>query len=237
MVDPDPARFSTVTFDCYGTLIDWESGILVAMLPLLRGHGLQLASDTILAAYARAEAAAEQGPYVSYREVLRRTFTGMADDLGFAPRREEVETLVRSLAQWEPFPDTVACLRRLGTRYRLGIISNVDEDLFEVTRAHLEVDFDFVVTADAARAYKPDPRLFELALRRAGHEASAMLHAAQSLYHDVAPARALGIPTVHVVRDAGREGVHAVPGSKAQADWTVPDLRGLVRRLGLADDS
>jgi 2-haloalkanoic acid dehalogenase type II len=205
------------------------------MLPLLRAHGLQLPTDTILAAYARAEAAAEQGAYVSYREVLRRTFTGMAQDLGFAPRRDEVETLVRSLAEWEPFPDTVASLRKLATRYHLGIISNVDEDLFEATRARLGVPLDFVVTADAAHAYKPDRAPFELALRRAGHDASGLLHAAQSLYHDVAPARAMGIATVHVVREAGRDGVHAAPSSDADADWTVPDLRGLVDLLGLSN--
>lgn len=230
----DPERFSTITFDCYGTLVDWESGILAAMVPLLRGHGLRHGSDVVLAAYARAEAAEAQGSYVSYREILRRTFTGMARDLGFAPHPSEVETLVASLAEWEPFPDTVESLQQLAKRYRLGVISNVDEDLFEATRARLGVDLDLVVTADVVRAYKPDPAPFEHALGRVGHDPQALLHAAQSLYHDIAPAHALGIATVHVVRDAGRDGVRAVPESDAQADWTVPDLRGLVARLGLA---
>jgi 2-haloacid dehalogenase len=188
----------------------------------------------VLAAYARAEAAAEQGPYISYREVLRRTFTGMARDLGFAPHPSEVDTLVGSLAEWEPFPDTVESLRRLATRYRLGVISNVDEDLFEATRPRLGVELDLVVTADVVRAYKPDPAPFEHALARVGHEPRALLHAGQSPYHDIAPARALGIATVQVVRDAGRDGARAVPESEAKADWTVPDLRALVERLGLA---
>ncbi len=230
---PDLDRVSAITFDCYGTLVDWESGILAAMIPLARSHGVEASSEAVLAAYARAEAAAEQGKYVRYREVLRRTFTGMAKDLGFAPQPGEVDTLSDSLPEWDPFPDTPSSLRVLANHYRLGVISNVDEDLFAGTHARLGVRFDLVVTAESVGAYKPSPEMFEHALARAGLAPDQVLHAAQSAYHDIAPARALGIPTVHVVRASGRDGAGAVPAATAEADWTVPDLRGLVALLGL----
>jgi 2-haloalkanoic acid dehalogenase type II len=230
--DPDLARFSALTFDCYGTLIDWESGILAAMLPLLERHEVPASPDEILRAYARAEGAAERGRFISYREVLRRTLVGMASDLGFAPRSDEVETLAESLADWDPFPDTVQSLRTLGEKFRLGVISNVDEDLFQATRERLGIDFEWVITAESVGAYKPAPVVFERALARIARPREELLHAAQSLYHDIAPARAMGVATVHVRRDSGRDG-GAVPEAEVQADWVVPDLRGLVALFGL----
>jgi 2-haloalkanoic acid dehalogenase type II len=227
---PDPDAFSAISFDCYGTLIDWETGILAAMLPVLERHGVRAATDDILRAYGRAEAAAEQGPYLRYREVLRRTFAGMARDLGFQARPDEAETLVDALPEFEPFSDTIPCLKTLGERYRLAVISNVDEDLFAATQERLGVRFEWVITAESAEAYKPAPLVFERALSRMGLGPDRVLHAAQSRYHDVEPARAMGIATVHVVRETGRE-ANAVPEADAKADWTVPDLRGLVELL------
>lgn len=229
----NPARFELVTFDCYGTLVDWETGILSAMLPVLERHGVHASAGEILQAYARSESAAEAGEYVSYAEVLRLTFTGMARDLGFAPRSAEVGTLVKALPTWVPFGDTVAALRRLAGRYRLGIISNVDDEMLETTLAMLGVDFDVVVTAESVGAYKPDPRMFEAALDRAaeivGGDRSKWLHAGCSLHHDMAPARAMGIPCVHVLRDSGREGCTPEVEGLVTPDAVVPDMAGLWR--------
>lgn len=231
----NPARFELVTFDCYGTLVDWESGILSAMLPVLERHEVHASADDILRAYARAESAAESGPFVSYAEVLRLTFTGMARDLGFAPRSDEVSTLVEALPSWRPFADTVAALRNLKGRYRLGIISNVDDDMLAGTLTSLEVPFDVLVTAESVGAYKPDPRLFDAMLERADAilegDRGRWLHAGCSLHHDMGPARSLGIPCVHVVRDTGRERCTPDVQGSVRPDASAPDMAGLWRLL------
>ncbi len=228
--------FEVISFDCYGTLIDWESGILAAMQPVIEFHELICTSEDVLAAYARGESAVEADGWLPYREVLRRTFASMAKDLGFAPRREELELLEQALPRWLPFPDTVAGLRALkAAGHRLVIISNVDDDLFARTATRLGVDFDAVVTAAQAKHYKPHPGMFELAIARLGVPAPRFLHAAQSRFHDIATAKQLGMQTVHVVRDAGRSG-GATPwvddDERTRPDATVADLAGLVALVG-----
>ena len=212
-----------VSFDCYGTLIDWESGILAAMIPV------------ILSAYARAEAAVEAGPYLSYAEVLRRTFCAMAKDLGFGAAGPEVDTLVEALPSWPCFPDTVAALRRLSTRLRLAVVSNVDEALFAATAEVLDVRFDAVVTAERVGAYKPDPRVFIHAIDVVGVARDRHLHAAQSAFHDLVPAGRLGLRTAHVVRASGRasSAVPEVSAGTFAPDLVVADLRGLADALGV----
>jgi 2-haloalkanoic acid dehalogenase type II len=235
-----PRDFEVISFDCYGTLIDWESGILAAMQPVISRHELVSRPDEVLTAYARAEAAVEAGAYMPYREVLRRTFAGMAKDLGFAPQADELETLVETLPSWQPFHDTIAGLRALkAAGYKLAIISNIDADLFAGTARALQVEFDAVITADSVRCYKPGDAIFERALEQIGVAPGRMLHAAQSRYHDIGVARRHGMQTVHVVRDSGRGSVSATPAfedleadAQAPADWTVPDLAGLVALVG-----
>jgi 2-haloalkanoic acid dehalogenase type II len=231
-----PGDFDVVSFDCYGTLIDWEGGILAAMQPVIARHELVSSAEDVLCAYARAESAVEAGEYRPYREVLRRTFAGMAKDLGFAPQADELETLVEALPHWQPFPDTVASLRALAASgRRLAILSNIDDDLFAATATRLEVHFDAVITAASVRCYKPGEPIFERAIAELGVAPSRILHCAQSRYHDIATARRLGMQTVHVVRDAGRQGASATPTIDAdhehEPDWTVPDLAALVRLL------
>jgi 2-haloacid dehalogenase len=228
-----PRDFDVISFDCYGTLVDWESGILAAMQPVISRHELVSRPDEVLSAYARAESAVEAGPYKPYREVLRRTFAAMAKDLGFAPQAGELETLVEALPTWQPFPDTVAGLRALAAAgHRLAIISNVDDDLFAGTARLLQVELDAVVTAAQARCYKPGDAIFERAFEVIGVLPNRMLHAAQSRYHDIVPGKRLGMQTVHVVRDSGRGSVGATPkidpGEQVTADWVVADLASLV---------
>jgi 2-haloacid dehalogenase len=229
----DFSHFSTISFDCYGTLIDWESGILPVLRTVLANHGHSLPDPSILELYGEFEADAESGPYRSYRDVLQSVVRAFSARLNFTATSAEIRSLPESVPTWWPFPDTVAALRELQKRYNLAIISNIDDDLFEETRKHLQVKFDTVVTAEQARSYKPSLNNFQLALRRLAISPDRLLHAGQSVYHDVVPARSLGISTVWVNRKSARPGIGAVRASTALAaekkpDLEVPDLAGLV---------
>jgi 2-haloacid dehalogenase len=232
----DFSRFTTISFDCYGTLIDWESGILPVLRAVLRNHGQSLSDAAILELYAEFEAQAESGPYQSYRHVLQSVVRSFADRFGFQATSAEIHSLDESVASWSPFPDTVAALRALQKRYKLVVISNIDDDLFAETRKHLTVDFDGVITAEQARSYKPSINNFQIALRTLALSPGKLLHAAQSVYHDVVPARSLGISTVWVDRKSARPGIGAVlaatgPGSETQPDLKVPDLSTLAATI------
>ena len=222
-------RFQALTFDCYGTLIDWESGILSALRPVLSRHGIETTDDEVLAAYAASEERAEGGAYRPYREVLREVMLAVGDRFGFTPAAEERDRLAASIEGWPPFPDTIEALRLLKRRYRLAILSNIDDDLFTATARRLEVPFDEVITASQVRSYKPRPAHFETALERLGLQRDRLLHVAQSLFHDIAPAHRLGLSTVWVNRRHDREGFGATPRGDARPDLELPDLRALSR--------
>jgi 2-haloacid dehalogenase len=224
---PDFSRYQVVSFDCYGTLIDWETGIFSALRPILAAHGKSIADAELLKLYSELESEAEQGEFRSYREVLQSVVRGFGERLGFKPSEAQVRSLPDSLADWRPFPDTVAALQRLKARYQLAIISNVDDDLFAATARLLEVPFDHVITAQQARAYKPSMRMFDLAQQRIGVSPAQWLHAAQSVYHDVIPARSMGIATVWVNRPSPRPGAGAAKAAAGEPDLEVPDLKTL----------
>jgi 2-haloacid dehalogenase len=151
----------------------------------------------------------------------------------FLPSAGEIESLVESLPFWRPFEDTVGSLRRLGNRYRLAILSNIDDDLFAPTARQLEVPFDPVITARQVRAYKPSPAMFSALIARAGTPRDRILHVAQSLFHDVAPARDHGLASVWVRRASQRDIFGATPASVATPDLEVEDLASLAGRLNL----
>jgi len=227
----DFKRFEVITFDCYGTLIDWEKGILMAAKPLFETHRIPFREEEILESYAEIEARIEAGPYLPYREVLRQTGRGLLTRMGTVPTPTEEACFLRSLNDWPPFPDTVVALRTLKQRYRLGVISNVDEDLFALTAQHLGIRFDWVITAEACRSYKPSLDNFRTALSRIGLPREKILHAAQSIYHDIIPARAVGLFTVWVDRRKGKKGHGATPPASGKADMQVPDLTTLASIL------
>jgi len=223
----DFARFQVLTFDCYGTLIDWETGIFSALRPILAAHGKSIADTELLRAYSELESEAERGEFRSYRQVLESVVRGFGERLGFKPTEAQARSLPDSLANWRPFPDTVAALQKLKTRYQLAVISNVDDDLFAATARRLEVPFDHVITAQQARAYKPSMRVFNLAQQRIAVASAQWLHAAQRNYHDVVPARSLGIATVWVNRPSPRPGAGAAKAAEGEPDLEVPDLKTL----------
>jgi 2-haloacid dehalogenase len=220
-------RFEILTFDCYGTLIDWETGLLSALHRILSAHGKEIDDATVLELYGNFEQLSEQGAFRPYREVLQSVVRQFGDKLGFVSTVDEARSLPDSLALWKPWPDTVAALRQLKSRHRLAILSNVDDDLFAATRPQLEVEFDEVITAQQAQAYKPSLKIFELALARIQAPAHRILHVGQSIYHDVIPAQALGLATVWVNRPSARPGVGAVKTALAEPDLEVSSLAEL----------
>jgi 2-haloacid dehalogenase len=224
VTDLDYGRFEALTFDCYGTLIDWEAGILAGIRPVLDARGVKATDDELLAEFATAEATLEAGPYLRYREILGRCLREVAADHAVAPDLADVAAFADSVGEWPAFPDSIEALRRLRERFRLGVITNCDDDLFARSAARLETDFDWVVTAQMARGYKPNPHNFEVAFERIGLPRERILHVAQSLFHDHVPAKKLGLTTVWIDRRAGRPGSGATPPAKAKPDATFTDM-------------
>jgi len=218
----DFGTFDALTFDCYGTLIDWEAGILAALRPLVGGA---VGDETVLEAFARHEAQLEAGPYLPYREVLAGCLRGLGEELGFEPSEAQQAAFGASVADWPAFADSPEALARLKERFRLGVITNCDDDLFAASSRRLGVEFDWVITAQQARGYKPRRENFAFALERIDVPRERVLHVAQSLFHDHVPAQALGMTTVWVDRRQGRAGAGAPPPAGATPDLTTPDLK------------
>lgn len=225
----DLSRFELLTFDCYGTLIDWETGIFSALKPVLDSHEKSIPDADLLALYGRFEADAEMGEYRSYREVLRSVVRSFGKELGFTPTPKEMDSLPNSVPQWQPWSDTVKALERLGERRHLAIISNIDNEMFSATQRHLQTSFASVTTAQQARCYKPGLDIFRLALRRTTVPHDRILHIGQSIYHDVLPAQSLGLSTLWVNRPSPRAGIGAVKQATGKPDLEVPDLAALAQ--------
>jgi len=223
--------FKVISFDCYGTLIDWESGLLAALAPFRAEFAPGAGDNEILERYALLETQLEAGEYLRYRDVLRGVMRGLATAYGAPAARVNLDTLADSLPDWKPFPDTVPALRRLHRHVKLAIISNTDDDLFAATSRWLEVPFDYVVTAEQVGGYKPSPANFARALETFAVPREHWLHAAQSRFHDVAPARALGVATVWVNRRHDKPGEGATALSHAVPDLEVPNLATLAEMV------
>jgi 2-haloacid dehalogenase len=228
----DLTRFKVLTFDCYGTMIDWETGIFSALRPILAAHDKHISDVAVLDLYSELEQKAEQGEYLRYRDVLQSVVRGFGERLGFSPTDAEARSLPESLRNWQPFPDTVEALHKLKSRYQLAVLSNVDDDLFASTAPKLGVTFDQVITAEQADCYKPCMRMFKLAESRIGVGCERWLHVGQSIYHDVIPAQSLGIATVWVNRPSPRPGAGAATAASGKPDLEVPDLRTLAKLAG-----
>ena len=227
----DVAGVEALTFDCYGTLVDWESGILATLRPILEARGVERSDSDLLELFGQLESRIQASAFGSYRDVLGAVMSTLASQLGFAPSEDERTALADQLGRWTVFPDTVQALERLAARFKLVVISNVDDDLFADTQQTIGVDFDEVVTAAQVRSYKPERAHFDEALRRLGLDRSQVIHVAQSLFHDIAPAAALGWRTVWVRRRASDEGSGATPRSEATPDYAVADLESAAELL------
>lgn len=231
----DFTAIRALTFDCYGTLIDWETGILGVLRPMLAAHHVRASDAELLALYAELEAIEEAGAYQPYREVLARVAAGIGARLGAGLGRRECDALAESIGRWPAFADTERALREWFPRYQLVVCSNVDDDLFERTRPNLGSPVHMVVTAERCRSYKPNPEHFRVALEQIGLPPEHVLHIAESRRHDIAPARAMGMRTAWVNRHAGRSGPSASGAGDAAADVTAPDLATLAVMMRSAD--
>jgi 2-haloacid dehalogenase len=200
----DLSQFEYLSFDCYGTLIDWESGMLSYLRPLLRSKARNVTDSEVLNLYSEFEPHQQDQPYRRYRDILAAIVRDFANHFDFEVSSEEANGLADSIRDWQPFRDTVPALARLKSRYKLAVLSNIDDDLFALTAPKLEVEFDCVVTAQQVQSYKPGLRNFETLLQRLQIKRDRLLHVAESLYHDVVPAQSLGVSTVWVNRRQGR---------------------------------
>ena len=230
------ARFRVFSFDCYGTLIDWESGITAALRPWLNAQGAHIPDDEMLACFADHEPAEQRAaPDRSYPDILARVHAALARDWGLTSLDEDAARFAASVRDWPPFADSRAGLAALKRRVRLVVLSNVDRASFANTQARLGVTFDDVFTAQDIGAYKPDPRTFAHMLARLaeqGFETGDILHVAQSLYHDHVPAKALGLATCWVDRGRVQGGAIQAPDVEVTPDIRVSDLAELVALFG-----
>ena len=230
--------FKVLTFDCYGTLIDWESGIVAALEPLVRRAGVGLVREGILAQFAAVESEQQAvTPDLRYAELLSVVHGRLAGVWGVAEDGAESRRFGGSIGDWPAFPDTVAALAALRRRYRLVILSNVDRDGFRASNQRLGVTFDAIYTAQDIGSYKPDPRNFRYLLARLaedGFQKSDVLHVAQSLFHDHAPANAIGLASAWIDRRHGVEGwgATAPPPDGVRYDFRFESLADLAEAVG-----
>ncbi len=214
-----------ISFDCYGTLIDWEIGILSTLRPLFNKYEIDIEDDEILEIYSIIESRLERN-YLPYKEILKRIVLKFSDYFDFDLEKEEKLILLNNFGNFEPFEDTNDVLKTIKDKgYKIAIISNVDDDLFELTKRKFDVEFDYVITASQVKAYKPSHLIFEYALKVFNVEKNALLHVAQSYYHDIIPTKELGIRNVHIKR----RGFGATPRVyKITADFEFDNLRDLL---------
>jgi 2-haloacid dehalogenase len=224
------ADFDALSFDCYGTLIDWEAGIAAVLRAWAGAHGLGMTDELLLTAYSTHEAQAEADhPADVYPKILARAMRGLGAQLDVPVSDEEAGSLAVSVPDWPAFPDSAEALDRLSRRYKLIILSNVDRASFAGSNKRLGVTFTSILTAEDVGSYKPSARNFAALAREAerlGIAQGRLLHVAQSLYHDHVPAKAAGLPTAWINRRHDRPGWGATPEPPADVtpDWTFTSM-------------
>jgi 2-haloalkanoic acid dehalogenase type II len=227
------ADFTALSFDCYGTLIDWESGILATLRPWADRHRLAVADDRLLAEFSRVEPTLQaETPAALYPDILARAFRALGAALGGKVGDDEARAFGQSVKDWPAFPDSAAALAYLKRHYKLAILSNIDRASFAHSNRRLGVEFDLIVTAEDVGSYKPTPRNFEMLLERLaalGVPKERVLHTAESLFHDHVPAKRFGLATAWVNRRAGKGsfGATRAPDVSVTPDWQVTTLAEL----------
>jgi len=222
--------FDALSFDCYGTLIDWETGLHQVLGFWARSRGLALGNEALLAAYAKHEAHAEkEDPAALYPDILARSVRALGRELGLAVTDAEALRVAGSVPDWPEFADSHDALTALGRTFMLLILSNVDRTSFAGSNRRLAVDFDSILTAQDIGSYKPSIRNFDalvIEARRLGVLEGRLLHVAQSLFHDHVPAHEVGLPTVWINRRHDRAGWGATPSPTASVkpDWEFPSM-------------
>ncbi|MGF6771675.1 2-haloacid dehalogenase [Paraburkholderia sp. GAS199] len=226
--------FDTLTFDCYGTLIDWETGIFEGLRPLLSRVEPPLTRDQVLEAHARHESAQQRyTPATRYQALLPVVYKRLAEEWGVPCTLEDCIAYGQSIRNWPAFADSAAALQYLKQHYKLVILSNVDNESFSHSNAKLQVEFDAVMTAEDIGSYKPSPRNFEYMLEKLGERGIAknrILHTAESLFHDHQPAGKFGLATCWIHRRHGKQGFGATmdPGTQPKVDFRFESMADFV---------
>ena len=222
--------FEALSFDCYGTLIDWEAGLVAVLREWATRRGLQMDDQTLITAYGSHEAVAERSrPRDPYPHILARSMRALGAELGAEVTDADANALARSVPDWPAFPDSPDALTALSKRYKLLILSNVDRVSFAASNERLGVEFTSILTAEDIGSYKPSPRNFDALgaeARRLGIGTGKLLHVAQSLFHDHVPAKKAGLPTVWINRRHAKPGWGATPAPEADVipDWTFTSM-------------
>jgi 2-haloacid dehalogenase len=223
-------RFSALSFDCYGTLIDWETGIVTALRRWAENHGVRATDAGLLEAFGRFETVVEsEHPTTLYPDILGMTLDRIAEHYGAETTEEERTAFGGSVGAWPAFADSADSLARLKERFKLIVLSNVDRASFAVSNERLGVEFDVIITAQDVGAYKPSPRNFAAlfdALGPIGMTKVELVHVAESLYHDHEPARAVGLASVWIHRrhSQGGSGATAPPTHAVAPKWRYPSM-------------
>jgi 2-haloalkanoic acid dehalogenase type II len=222
--------FAALSFDCYGTMIDWETGILATLRPWAERHGLVLTDDALLVEFSRIEPKLEaERPAAPYPDILADAFRAIGAAFGRDVDDDEAGVFGQSVKDWPAFPDSATALAYLKGHYKLAILSNIDRASFAHSNRKLGVEFDLIVTAEDVGSYKPTPRNFEVLLARLaalGVPKERVLHTAESLFHDHVPAKRFGLATAWVYRraDKGSFGATRAPDESVKPDWQVTSL-------------
>lgn len=231
MAERELTDFEALSFDCYGTLIDWESGIGAVLIRWADAHKLSTSEEELLLAYSGHEATAEaEHPTDAYPLILARSMRDLGTELGVAVSDSDAQQLAGSVPDWPAFDDSAEALQRLGKRFKLIILSNVDRVSFAASNRRLEVEFTSIITAQDVGSYKPSMRNFDALsaeTRRLGIAEGKHLHVAQSMFHDHIPAKRAGLPTVWINRRHANPGWGATPAPQADVtpDWTFVSMR------------
>ncbi|MEP7202600.1 MAG: HAD-IA family hydrolase [Ilumatobacteraceae bacterium] len=223
-------RFEALSFDCYGTLIDWETGIATALRPWAKRSGIELDDQGLIAAFGRHETHVEdETPSALYPVVLGETLRRVGADLGASVTDDDAAQFGQSVKDWPAFPDSAEALSRLATRFKLIILSNIDRASFAASNPRLGVTFDAIVTAEDVGTYKPRPGHFDelfAEIERLGVARDRLVHVAESLFHDHQPSAALGLPSVWIHRrhDKGGTGATATPSGEVTPTWRFTSM-------------
>src|SRR5438309_296223 len=225
---PIPKNISFVTFDVYGTLIDWETGVYEAFAEEAARDGVEIDRNTLIPLFHEISRGIEAGSYELYAEVLRRTAIEVADRIGWRLEPSRSGFLPDSVQRWKPFRETNPQLAKLAKKYKLGLLSNIDDKLLGQTRRHIPIDFDLVVTAQQVRSYKPEPAHFTECARRIGGK-RGWVHVAASYHHDVVPCVKLRVPVIWVNRAKEK-----LDSNQRKPTAEVPNLREAAKLLGIS---
>jgi 2-haloacid dehalogenase len=216
-----------MTFDCYGTLIDWETGLIRSIEPILKKYEKRIKPLEILSLYSKFESEAENKKFVKYSEILIEVMEKILLSYNIDPAPGDERSLVNGIKQFKPFKDTIDALKIFRQKYKLGLVTNTDNDIFEITNKTLEVNFDYVLTSEDIRCYKPATRFFLKMIEDLKCRPQEIVHVAQSIYHDIQPVKKLGIMSVHINRSEYRQRFGATPEAAGKADMVVDDLKAL----------